>query len=40
MPSMMMAAALSLLVSVLVLLVSQSNVRGKAHRRGWKAREV
>ncbi len=37
MPSMMMAAALSFLVSVLVLFVSQSNVRGKAHRRGWEA---
>jgi len=37
MPSVMMAAALSFLVSVLVLFVSQSNVRGKAYRRGWEA---
>ncbi|GAB5036692.1 Hypothetical protein NocV09_04600080 [Nannochloropsis oceanica] len=37
MPSVMMAAALSFVVSVLVLFVNQSNVRGKAHRGGWEA---
>jgi hypothetical protein len=37
MQSVTLAAALSFLVSVLVLFVSQSNVRGKAYRRGWEA---
>lgn len=36
-PSVMVAAALSFLASVIILLASQSSVQGGAHRNGWEA---